>query len=76
MTYEGFQDIIGSRRAVREALNKGLITRGEIWIEMIETRNTTVHAYDEKILNIEFCKIVNQYYELLSDFFNKMKTFL
>ena len=76
LIYEGYQDIIGSRSAVREAFNKGLITSGEIWIDMIETRNKTVHAYDEKVLDIEYLKIVNQYYELLSEFFDKMKTFL
>lgn len=76
LIFEGIQNIIGSRSAVREALNKDLITNGEVWMDMIETRNITVHASDEKILNIEFHKITNQYFELLHDFYTKMKTFL
>ena len=76
LIYEGIQNIIGSRSAVREALNKNLITNGDIWMEMIETRNNTVHTYDEKILNAEFNKIVSKYFDLLFDFYNKMKTYL
>ena len=76
LIFEGIQNIIGSRSAVREALNKDLITNGEIWMDMIETRNITVHAYDEEILNKEFNKIINEYFELLFDFYTKMKIYL
>ena len=76
LVYEGINDVIGARSAVRQALNKGLITNGELWMKMIETRNSTVHAYDEKILSIEYNKIVNSYFILLQEFYYKMKTFL
>lgn len=76
LAYEGIQDVIGARSAVRQAFNKGLITNGEQWMKMIETRNTTVHAYDEKILSTEFSKIVTIYCDLLQQFYLKMKTFL
>lgn len=76
LIFEGIQNIIGSRSAVREALNKNLITDGEIWMEMIETRNITVLTYDEEILNKEFIKIVNDYYRLLCDFYRMMKKYL
>jgi nucleotidyltransferase substrate binding protein (TIGR01987 family) len=76
LIYEGIQNIIGSRSAVREALNKDLITNGEVWMEMIETRNTTVHGYDEDILKVEFLKIIVEYYPCLENFYNKMKLFL
>ena len=76
LIYEGIQNIVGSRSAVREALNKDLISKGEVWIDMIETRNVTVHAYDEAILNNELNKIINEYFGLLTDFYNKMKTYL
>ena len=76
LIFEGIQNIIGSRSAVREALNKDLIKNGEIWMDMIETRNITVDAYDEEILNKEFFKIVNEYFELLFEFYTKMKSYL
>jgi nucleotidyltransferase substrate binding protein (TIGR01987 family) len=76
LIFEGIQNIIGSRSAVREALNKDLISNGQVWMDMIETRNITVHAYNEEILDTEFNKIINQYFDLIFDFYTKMKTFL
>jgi len=76
LVYEGFQDIIGSRSATREAFNKGLITDGQTWMDMIESRNKTVHTYDENILNAEFNKIVSKYFPLFIDFQTKMKSLL
>lgn len=74
LEYEGYQNIVGSRSATREAFNKGLITEGQLWMNMIESRNTTVHTYQEEILVDEFNKIVNVYFSLLIDFSNKMKS--
>jgi nucleotidyltransferase substrate binding protein (TIGR01987 family) len=76
LLYEGIENIIGSRSAVREALSNNLITNGELWMAMIETRNITVHAYDLNILEIEYKKIVDQYFSALFEFYNKMKSFL
>jgi len=76
LEYEGIQNITGSRSAKREAFNKGLIQEGQTWMNMIESRNTTVHTYDEKILEAEFNKIVNLYAPLLMDFKQKMQLFL
>ena len=39
LEYEGHQNITGSRTATRLALNLGLIQDGQIWIDMIESRN-------------------------------------
>lgn len=76
LIYDGIQNIIGSRSAVREAFNKGLITSGEIWMDMIESRNRTSHTYIETILTQEFEKIIKLYYPLMIEFQNKMKSLL
>lgn len=76
LQYEGIMNITGSRSATREAFNKGLVQDGANWMDMIETRNKTVHIYDEAILADEFNKIVYKYYPLLDLFYKKMKTFL
>lgn len=76
LIYDGIQNIIGSRSAVREAFNKGVITNGEIWMDMIESRNRTSHTYIETILTVEFEKIVKLYYPILIEFKNKMKSLL
>ena len=76
LNYEGIQDIIGSRSATREAFNKELITNGIEWMNMLNTRNLTVHTYQNSILESEFEKIKTNYYPLFEEFYNKMKTFL
>jgi nucleotidyltransferase substrate binding protein (TIGR01987 family) len=76
LEYEGFQNITGSRSATREAFNKGLISKGQDWMDMIESRNKTVHTYNENILETEFDRIVNIYFSLFIEFETKMKMFL
>lgn len=76
LEYEVFQNISGSRSATKEAFNKGILEQGQIWMDMIDSRNKTVHAYEEAILNSEFIKISQSYYPLLLSFKNKMKSLL
>lgn len=73
---EGITGIIGSRSATREAFNKGLISQGEVWMEMIASRNKSVHTYIDDILEREYIIIVDKYYTLLETFHQKMKSYL
>jgi nucleotidyltransferase substrate binding protein, HI0074 family len=41
----GASGIYGSRDAVREAFNRGLIGDGEVWMRMIVSRNRSSHTY-------------------------------
>ena len=73
---QGKTDLFGSKNAVKEAFNVGLITNGEIWLEMIKSRNTTSHIYDQAEI-LEIMKIIlNDYYEKFSEFESKMKNYL
>lgn len=77
LEFEGIKNITGSRSATREAFNKELIREGQVWMDMIESRNSTVHnTYDEDILEEEFKKIVDLYRPLLSDFKQKMESLI
>ncbi|OOF42450.1 nucleotidyltransferase [Rodentibacter rarus] len=64
LKYQGEVELWGSKSATRLAFNRGLIQNGEIWLDMIESRNLTVHTYDENILNKEFNKVVKDYLPL------------
>jgi len=44
---KGFQDISGSRDATRLAFSENLITNGEVWMNMIVSRNLSSHVYDQ-----------------------------
>ena len=74
LEYEGYQNITGSRSATKEAFNKGLIEEGQIWMNMLESRNKTVHTYKQNILDSEFAKIIDQYLPLFHKFCEKMKS--
>ncbi len=76
LIYEGFQNITGSRSATRGAFNIDLIEEGQLWMDMIDSRNKTVHTYHEKILEQEYKKVVNEYFSCFSAFYEKMKTLL
>jgi len=76
LIYEGFQNITGSRSATRVAFNIDLIKEGQCWMDMIDSRNKTVHTYHENILEQEYKKVVNEYYSCFSAFYEKMKTLL
>lgn len=48
---QGVQGVVGSRGATREAFKNGLIAAGEVWMEMIKSRNQTSHTYNEATAN-------------------------
>jgi nucleotidyltransferase substrate binding protein (TIGR01987 family) len=72
--YQGNTNITGSRDAIREAFNKGLIEDGEGWMEMIASRNKSSHTYNESIVKEIREKIFKSYFNLFNDFQNKMLT--
>jgi nucleotidyltransferase substrate binding protein (TIGR01987 family) len=76
LAYEDIQNVTGSRSATKEAFSIGLITNGQVWMDMIESRNKTVHTYNKDVLEREFKKIVMSYFELFERFEQKMSTML
>jgi len=46
------------------------------WMDMIESRNKTVHTYLEDVLEKEYQLIVTRYYPLFEKFHQKMTQFL
>jgi len=57
----GNTDIYGSRDATKKAFALGLIDDGEIWMQMIKSRNLTSHTYDENTAD-EIIEIVKDVY--------------
>jgi len=76
LEYEGYQNISGSRSATRQAFNIGLIEEGQVWMNMVESRNRTVHTYHEDILEMEYKNVTDTYFLCFSAFYEKMTTFL
>ena len=73
---QGKTDLFGNKNAVKEAFNVGLISNGDVWLDMIKSRNLTSHIYDEKEILVVLEVILNDYFPVFVDFENKMKTYL
>jgi len=71
--YQGNTAITGSRDAIREAFQKGLIEDGEGWMEMIRSRNQTAHAYNEKVAAEIAGRVIDCYRALFQAFLERME---
>lgn len=76
LEYEGHQGITGSRSASRLAFSLGIVSDGQIWMDMIESRNRTVHTYDERVLEQEFAKVQQAYAPALAALAVTMQAYL
>ena len=68
LSNKGYTDLVGSKDCTRQAFQVGLITFGEVWMEMIKSRNLTYHTYDEEIADDVYFQIVNEFYPVFLEF--------
>lgn len=76
LEYQGATNIRGSRDAVKESYKVDLINDGEIWIEMIETRNISSHTYDKDTAENIVISIVEKYFEEFISLGNELNSIL
>ncbi len=76
LSYQGIVGITGSRDAVRQAFNKGLINKGKEWMEMIDDRIQTVHTYNEETAEHIEKRIYDVHFNLFKAFYFQMKQYL
>ena len=72
--YQGFDGIGGWRDATRKAFEMSLISDGQSWMDMIKSRNETSHNYDGSMADDVVDSIINRFYPLLADFYQKMNS--
>ncbi len=70
--YQGKTSIMGSRDATREAFNRGMITDGENWMEMIRSRNLTSHTYNQETADEIVEDTVNIFHNLFLQLESKL----
>lgn len=68
----GNSEIYGSKDAVRQAFKYELIIDGDIWMDMIRSRNLTSHTYDESTVD-DIIKLIRHKY--LSAFLDLQEKF-
>ena len=72
----GNRDIYGSRDATREAVKFGILINGDIWMDMIASRNRSSHTYDQATSNEIVKQVILQYlpeYEKLVEKMHQLK---
>ena len=72
--HQGETGIHGSRDAFRLAFKRGLIEDGETWMDMIESRALTTHAYNEDVAKAIADKIFNRYFSEFQTLRTKMES--
>ena len=65
--FQGASNIQGSRDAFRLAYNRGLISDGDTWMKMIESRTRTSHTYNEETADEIAQAVLQQYYQLFQN---------
>lgn len=73
--YQGYDGMGGSRDATRKAFEMNLIPDGQIWMDMIKSRNDISHNYDDEIATDVVDNILNVFYLELVSFYCKMDEF-
>jgi len=68
----GVRDMYGSKDATREAFKSGLIEHGEVWMDMIKSRNLTSHTYNEETALAIASATVHSYFDEFVNFHSRM----
>ena len=76
LEYQGTTQLTGSRDTVREAFSRGLVTDGNAWMEMIQSRNKTSHTYNKAVADEIVSKVVQLYAKSFSELQIKMSGLL
>jgi len=66
---------LGSRDAMREAFNRGLIIHGDDWMDMIRSRNLSMHTYNKNIADEIVSKITGNYFDRFVELRTKFSSF-
>ncbi len=69
----GNMNIFGSKDATREACTVGLMDNGDVWMDMIKSRNKTSHTYNEETADDIFLRVMRVYYPEFVKFLSRME---
>lgn len=71
LEYMGIEGIVGSRDAIRHALQNDII-KDDRWMDSITDRNITSHNYNQAIANEVVIRIINIYKPLFEQLLQVM----
>lgn len=71
LEYQGIQNLVGSRDAIRSGFSNNLVADGDAWMQMIESRNRTSHTYNEATANQIASDVLQHYIPLFNTLKNR-----
>jgi len=74
LEYRGNKEIYGSKDATRDAFRLDLLDNGDIWMDMIKSRNLTLHTYNEETTEKITVSILKKYFPQFKIFHFKFLT--
>lgn len=60
---QGYDDLFGSKNVAKKAFEVGLVNDGQLWLDMIASRNLSSHTYNEEVTREIVDAIIDRYYE-------------
>ncbi len=69
---QGVQDLFGAKNVAQQAFASGLIDDGEVWLEMIKSRNLSVHTYNPETTEKILASITGSYYDAFCKLHKKL----
>lgn len=69
----GFIDVAGPRPVFQKAFELGLVSNGHEWMQMLKSRNSTGHTYDEKQALEIILVIRSRYHQLFLDLATRLR---
>jgi len=69
----GVGNLYGSRDVTREAFKTGLLENGDVWMDMIKSRNLTSHTYNEEVAREIVTATIHSYFGEFSAFQTRME---
>ncbi len=70
---KGIINLYGSKDSTREAFQRGLIENGDVWMDMIRSRNLSSHTYNPDVARSIARAIVQEYYPAFSQLIETLK---
>jgi nucleotidyltransferase substrate binding protein (TIGR01987 family) len=69
---QGYDELFGSKNVARRAFEVGLVNNGEVWLDMIKSRNLSSHTYNEDVTRAIITAIIDNYFENLCELNQKL----
>lgn len=70
---QGNDKVGGSKDTTREAFLLQIISNGEVWMDMIRSRNKTSHTYNPETVEEIYNKILSAYFPAFAEFKKTMQ---